>query len=185
MLNESTMQESQYNQPQQLNNGMGLQLRTVGPPQPPIQKSSLMASNRRTGSIPSSHTNIAIANGPGTIGGTGTAHVGSNMTNQQQSDVALLQILLPGVHITSDTTDSIGLRVGGTPGWGSDPVTLDRPHQGQQIIGNNRAGVIGGGNWNGNDGGNKGMSVLTGTIGPSTYPQQSQQQNLNQGSGIW
>ncbi len=188
MLNESTMQETQYNQSQQLHGGMGTQLRTVGSQQPPIQHTS-MIGNR--GQVRSSSTgfgsNAPIGSAPGTIGGSNSSQTSSinqhqQQQQQQQSDVALLQILLPGVHITSDNGDNIGLR-SGVPGWGNEPAGIGRHHV-QQGVSNNRTGTIGSGsgNWVIGDGSNNNKSMST--IGQPNYSQQ-QKQNANQGSGIW
>lgn len=187
MLNESTIQENQYNQSQQFNGGMGSQLRTgVGPLQPPIQNTSIIGNRGQARS--SSNNNVPIGAGPGMIGGSGSSQVNSfNQQHQQQSDIALLQILLPGVHITSDHNDSNSLR-GGVPGWGSEPSAIGR-HHGQQSIGSNRTGMIGSGsgNWVGGDGSSNNKAMGGSVIGQPNYAQHQpkQQQNSNQGSGIW
>ena len=175
MLNESTMQETQ------LNGGMGTQLRTVGSQQPPIQHTSVIGNRGQVRSSSASiGSNAPIGGVSGTIGASNNSQT-SNI-NQQQSDVALLQILLPGVHITSDNGDNIGLR-GGVPGWGNDPAGIGRHHV-QQGDSNNRTGTIGsgGGSWVMGDGSNNNKTIST--IGQPNYSQH-QNQNANQGSGIW
>ena len=112
-------------------------------------------------------------------------HRSHNQQYQQQSDIALLQTLLPGVHITSDHSDNNALR-GGVPGWGSEPSAIGR-HHGQQSIGSNRIGMIGSGSWVGGDGSNNNKTMGGSVIGHPNYSQQQQkqQQNQNKGSGIW
>jgi hypothetical protein len=189
MLNESTIQESQYSHSQQqFNGGVGGQLRTgIGPLHPPIQNASVIGNRVQMRSSGSS--NVPISGGPGTIGGSINSQTNDyNQQNQQQSDIALLQILLPGVHITSDNSDNNAIR-SGVLGWGNEPSAIGRYH-GHQSIGSNRTGMIsnGSGNWIVGDGSNNSSKTMVGSvIGQPNYSQQqpNQQQNPSHGSGIW
>ena len=106
-------------------------------------------------------------NGNGSIAGGGT----------KNSDIALLQSLLPGVHITSDSSAG-GFAGGMAPNWAAPGPT-------QSQANNNN---LGGStlhpqqNWGGagGSGGNRMQQSHVGAIGQTT-----QQQNQRQNPGIW
>lgn len=101
--------------------------------------------------------------GPGAFGG-----------GNSKNDIALLQSLLPGVHITSGN-ESMGY--GGNAGWngGSSPGH-SRP-MGMGMGSGNLNGDVIGGNWNG------GVPASPGSIG--AIGQGAMQQNQRRGPGIW
>jgi RING/Ubox like zinc-binding domain len=164
MLNESTLQENQYYRQQ---SGMGVQLRTVGPSQPSSQTPLI-------GGLPIRSSGISGLNDPGTIGGSSTVGGGS------RTDIALLQSLLPGVHITTDHSSTIG--------WGA--VATSHGQSQNLVVGGSTAGIVGGGSWVGaGDVGNKtfaspssGRAPLSGGVIGQNH---AQHQNSNQGPGIW
>lgn len=166
MLNESSMQDSPY-YPQQ--GAMGMQVRTVGPPHSSSRSSQIVGAPIRS-------SGGAGVVGPGAIGGFGSSSNAGG--GGSQSDIALLQSLLPGVHITSDRSSS-------APGWGA----LSNGHmQGGSSVGSN-AGIIGGGNWLGTgESSSLKFSSSSGRMASgvnSVGQDRTQQQSSNKGSGIW
>lgn len=119
--------------------------------------------------------------GSSLIGGVpiGGAPVGAPSVNTK-NDIALLQSLLPGVHITSggDTFHSgvgghsIGMNGGGVPIGGLPP------HQSHGMGPSHLNGDTMGGNWNGGFPASPGQPV--GAIGQNVSPQ-----NQRRGPGIW
>jgi CCR4-NOT transcription complex subunit 4 len=156
MLNGSAIQQSHHHP----GGGMGM-MRMGGPSQPAHNGSS------HIGGVPIGGG--SRFSGPGTIGaGAG----GSN-----QSDIALLQSLLPGVHITSDN-NAIGF-VGGNTGWAAAP---GHPQSlgGTAAVGGNPIHQTG--NWVG--GGSSRLQPSTGSA-VGAIGQNNGQQNQRQGPGIW
>ena len=109
------------------------------------------------GGVPIGGSGGSFDNASGTIGG------GNNSTNTK-SDIALLQSLLPGVHITSGTETSGFGTIGGWNGR-SGPSSLN----GDAIVGD-------GNGWGTGQG-----SSTVGTIGGRAI----QQQNNHRDAGIW
>jgi CCR4-NOT transcription complex subunit 4 len=165
MLNESSMQDSPY-YPQQ--GAIGMQLRTVGPPQ-------LTTRSSQIGGVPiRSNSGTGVVD-PGVIGGFGSiSHVGGG---GNQSDIALLQSLLPGVHITTDrSVNSLG----------SGAVPNGHGQEGSGVGGNE--GIIGAGSWVGaSEASNLKFTASSGrtALGGSSVGQNHTQQRTNKGSGIW
>jgi len=122
-----------------------------------IGGSSLIGGVPITSSSPS--TSSLHLNGPGTIGSS----------SGSKNDIALLQSLLPGVHITSGNES---LRFGGpAPG----PHSWNSPAPGPSFGPAGLSGdAIGGTSWNG------GMAQSTGSVGAI-----GQNHNQRRGPGIW
>ena len=164
-------------------------------PQPPTGPSPLSALNQSampqnsnfgmhsvtTGGLlsggPSRSTNIG---GSSLIGGVPISGVSSTMSGSfagggaKNSDIALLQSLLPGVHITSDS---------GAGGFGGMAASWAAPGPPQNVAGGVNNGFAGNNlqqNWIGSGSGNR-MQSHVGAIGQNTQQQQNQRQN----PGIW
>lgn len=160
MLNRSAIQQS-YQQSYHHPGGTGM-VRMGGSPQLMHNGSSLI------GGVPIGGG--SSFNGPGTIG---AGVVGSN-----PSDIALLQSLLPGVHITSDNS-----RFGGSnSSWGAAPIGHPQNLGSSDIVGGNPL-LHTSGNWVG--GGNSSrLQPSTGSV-IGEVGQNNGQQNHSQASGIW
>jgi CCR4-NOT transcription complex subunit 4 len=131
---------------------------TAMPSQGAIGPSSLKSGSSLIGGIP--------------IGGR-NGSMNQSGSDGSKSDIALLQSLLPGVHITTGH-ESYGLGgMGPGGGWDSAP---GRPNQGMNLGGLNGNAPIGG-SWAGP------MSAPAGSVG--AIGQNNGQQDRRQGPGIW
>jgi CCR4-NOT transcription complex subunit 4 len=165
----SALNRSVVQQPH-VQHGAGASLvRTVGPPQLPSHNGGSVI-----GGVPIGSRNSTFM---------GSGPVGALAGDGNQSDIALLQSLLPGVHIT---TDNSSMGFGSTNvGWAGPPG-----HSQGTGIGNLGLGVGGStlppGGWVGGGGGS-GARLQASTNGPSVdaIGQGHGQQNQNQGPGIW
>jgi hypothetical protein len=146
------------------------------PSQAPPGPSTLSALNGSSmpsrGAIGPSKSGSSLIGGV-PIGGGGGAPL--NGPGGGKSDIALLQSLLPGVHITTGQ-ESFGFGGGSGSGgsWDSAPGRSNQNHQTFHGMGGNTPI---GGSWNG------GMAAPPGSVGP--IGQNNAQQDRRQGPGIW
>jgi hypothetical protein len=147
--------------------------------QPPSGPSALSSLNGTVMPMQGAIGPSSLKSGSSLIGGVAIGGRGGAMhhhgSDGGKSDIALLQSLLPGVHITTGyESQSYGLGgMGPVGGWDSAP---GRPNQGLNLGGMNGNAPIGG-SWTG------GMSAPAGPVG--AIGQNNAQQDRRQGPGIW